>query len=93
MRGVETVRFWFDGISATLGVETAGRGGLGGGIFSIAVEALSIAILCGLVGNAGRESSVRSGVTCPLVNPFKSTSLSRLLLAIVGCSGGGSKPI
>lgn len=93
VRGVETVRFCFDGASATVGVETPGRGGLGGGIFSIAVVDFSITTLWGLMGKAGRGSPVRSGVICPLTEPFMSTSLSRLLLAIVGWSGGGSKPI
>lgn len=93
MRGVETVRFWVTDIKAAwVGGGTPGRGGLGGGIFSSGVDGCSSAIDCGLEGNVGLELPVRSGVICPLGEPFVSISLSLLLLAIEGWSGGGSKP-
>lgn len=91
--GVETVRFWFAaGITARVEAGTPGLGGLGGGIFSGGGPDFSIVTLCGLVGSVGRGSPVTSGVSWPLADPSISSSRSLLLLAIDGCSGGGSNP-
>lgn len=52
---------------------------------------LPLGCSAGLAGSAGRNSPVTCGEMAPLNPPFKS-SLSFLLLAIVGCIGGGSNP-
>lgn len=71
----------------------AGRGGLGGGILSDGIETCSATILCGLVGNVGGISPVRSGVICPRTGLFTSGSRSRLLPAFDREFGDGSAPI
>lgn len=60
--GVETCRFEFAvefGATVDAGV---GRGGLGGGIFSMDKPDLSKTTLCGLGGIVGLDSPVTSGV-------------------------------
>lgn len=83
-RGVETCRFEFAvAIGATVDAGGA-RGGRGGGILSNCTPDFSKTILCGRGGIAGLDSPVISAAVCILLEPFVSSSLSRLLFAVAG---------